>query len=71
MDRIREEQPMDDGEADFRSALRRAGLNVDPERYGVMLQAYRDFQSFLALLDVPLAYADEPAAVLRLPEDRP
>ena len=61
----------DDSEADFRSALRRAGLTVEPDRYGVMLDAYREFQSFLALLDAPLAYADEPAAVFRLPEERP
>ena len=61
---------MDDTEADFRSALRRAGLTVAPDRYGAMLDAYREFQSFLDLLDVPLADADEPAAVLRLAEDR-
>lgn len=61
----------DASEADFQSALRRAGLAVSPERYPVMLAAYRDFQALLAILDVPLSCTDEPAAVFRLPEPAP
>ncbi|MGH7120200.1 MAG: hypothetical protein ACREFP_14630 [Acetobacteraceae bacterium] len=60
-----------DTEADFRSALRRAGLVVSPERYAVMLAAYRDFQALLAILDLPPPSTDEPAAVFRLPEPAP
>lgn len=61
----------EESEADFRSALRRAGLTVSPERYDVMLGAYRDFQALLSVLDTPLPYTDEPAAVLRLAEAAP
>jgi uncharacterized protein (DUF1778 family) len=53
-------------EEDFRSALRRAGITVQAERYDVMLAAYRDFQALMACLDEPFAYAEEPACTLQL-----
>ncbi|GAC1482839.1 MAG: hypothetical protein NVS3B2_02420 [Ramlibacter sp.] len=53
-------------DADFRSALRRAGLTVDPERLEAMREAYEQFTDYLAVLDRPLGYTDEPASVLRL-----
>ncbi len=51
-------------EEDFRSAVRRAGTAIPPDRYEVMLAAYRDFQAALKLLDVAYDYADEPATAL-------
>jgi len=54
---------MNDDELDFGAALRRAGLTIPPERYGAMLDAYRSMQAMLKVLDDPLAYEDEPAAL--------
>jgi uncharacterized protein (DUF1778 family) len=56
----------DDADADFASAIRRAGITIPEERVAVMREAYRDFQKLLALLDEPFGYADEPAATLDL-----
>lgn len=53
-------------DADFRAALRRAGLTVAPERMEAMREAYEQFTDYLAVLDQPLSYTDEPASVLRL-----
>ena len=55
-----------ESEEDFRSAVRRAGLTIAPDRYLVMLAAYRDFQDLMRCLDEPFAYTDEPAVALHL-----
>ena len=55
-----------ESEEDFRSAVRRAGISIAPDRYPVMLAAYRDFQELMRCLDEPFAYTHEPAVVLHL-----
>jgi hypothetical protein len=57
----------EESEEDFRSAVRRAGISIAPDRYQVMLAAYRDFQELMRCLDEPVAYTDEPAVALHLP----
>jgi hypothetical protein len=56
-----------ESEEDFHSAVRRAGITIAPDRYQVMLAAYRDFQQLMRCLDESFAYADEPAVALHLP----
>jgi hypothetical protein len=61
-----------ESEEDFRSAVRRAGISIAPDRYPVMLAAYRDFQELMRCLDEKFAYTDEPAVALHpLPGDAP
>ncbi|HZT87921.1 MAG TPA: hypothetical protein VFA12_08130 [Stellaceae bacterium] len=57
---------MDHDELDFDAALRRARLTVPAERRAAMLEAYRNMQAMLKVLDDPLAYEDEPAVLPRL-----
>ncbi len=57
---------MQPDEEDFRADIRRAGITIPPDRYEVMLAAYRDFQAAMKLLDVAYSYADEPATALHL-----
>jgi hypothetical protein len=67
---VGEVKAMDNDATDFAAALRGAGLTVPAERYAAMLDAYRSMRALLAVLDEPLAYADEPA-VLPRPEPTP
>jgi len=54
---------MDDHE--FAAALRRAGLTIPEERLEIMREAVTRFHELLMVLDEPLAYEDEPAALPR------
>jgi len=56
----------EDFDADFASAVRRAGLVIPPDRATVMRDAYRELQLLLRVLDAPLGYVDEPAVALDL-----
>lgn len=49
-------------ELDFQSALRVAGITIAPERYAIMLEAYRSWRALALVLDEPTPYAHEPAA---------
>jgi hypothetical protein len=52
-------------EHEFTAALRRAGLTIPEERREIMRDAVTRFQELLKVLDDPLAYEDEPAALPR------
>jgi hypothetical protein len=52
-------------EAEFAAALRRAGLTIPEERREIMRDAVTRMQALLEVLDEPLAYEDEPAALPR------
>lgn len=52
-------------EADFQAMLRIAGIAVPPDRYGIMLDAYRSWLKLAEVLDEPLPFAEEPAAAPR------
>jgi hypothetical protein len=54
---------MDDQE--FAATLRRAGLTVPEARREIMRDAVERMQVLLEVLDDPLAYEDEPAALPR------
>jgi hypothetical protein len=51
-----------DLELDFQSALRVAGITIAPDRYPIMLEAYRSWRALAVVLDEPTPYAHEPAA---------
>ena len=55
----------DDRDSDFAAALRRNGLTVPAERWDIMRDAVERMQALLKVLDDPLAYEDEPAALPR------
>jgi hypothetical protein len=52
-------------EHEFAAALRRAGLAIPAERREIMRDAVERMQELLKVLDDPLAYEDEPAALPR------
>jgi hypothetical protein len=52
-------------EHEFAAALRRAGLTIPEERREIMRDAVTRFHELLKVLDEPLAYEDEPAALPR------
>jgi hypothetical protein len=52
-------------ENEFAAALRRAGLTIPEERREIMRDAVTRMQALLEVLDEPLAYEDEPAALPR------
>jgi len=52
-------------ENEFAAALRRAGLTIPEERREIMRDAVTRMQALLKVLDEPLAYEDEPAALPR------
>ena len=54
--------PMDLGD-EFAAAVRRAGVAIPEERWQPMREAYYSMQGLLKVLDDPLAYEDEPAAL--------
>ena len=49
-------------ELDFQAALRVAGIRIAPERYAIMLEAYRSWRALALVLDEATPYAHEPAA---------
>jgi hypothetical protein len=55
----------DDPNSEFAAAVRRAGVTIREERWEVMREAYFSMQALLKVLDDPLAYEDEPAALPR------
>jgi len=55
----------DDPNSDFAAAVRRAGVAITEDRWEVMRDAYESMQALLKILDDPLAYEDEPAALPR------
>jgi hypothetical protein len=50
-------------DSEFAAAVRRAGVMIPPERWEAMRDAYFSMQMLLKILDDPLTYADEPAAL--------
>jgi hypothetical protein len=52
-------------EAEFAAILRRAGLTIPADRREIMRDAVERMQALLVVLDSPLAYEDEPAALPR------
>jgi hypothetical protein len=56
---------LDDPNSDFAAAVRRAGVTIPDERWEAMREAYHSMQALLKVLDDPLAYEDEPAALPR------
>jgi len=52
-------------EQEFAATLRRAGLTVPEARREIMRDAVERMQALLQVLDDPLAYEDEPAALPR------
>jgi hypothetical protein len=52
-------------EQEFAAVLRRAGLTIPAERREIMRDAVERMQALLQVLDDPLAYEDEPAALPR------
>ena len=57
--------PIDDPDSDFAAVVRRAGVTIPEERWKAMREAYQSMQALLQVLDDPLAYEDEPAALPR------
>jgi hypothetical protein len=55
----------DTEEADFQALLRIAGIRFAPDRYPVMLDAYRNWLELVKVLDEPLPMPVEPAAAPR------
>jgi hypothetical protein len=55
----------DDRDSDFAAALRRNGLTIPQERREIMRDAVEKMLGLLKVLDDPLAYEDEPAALPR------
>jgi hypothetical protein len=55
----------DDPDSDFAAAVRRAGVSIPTARWEAMREAYHSMQAALQVLDDPLAYEDEPAALPR------
>ncbi|HEV2185732.1 MAG TPA: hypothetical protein VGR70_00895 [Stellaceae bacterium] len=55
----------DDQNSDFAAILRRNGLKIPEERREIMRDAVEKMQALLRVLDDPLAYEDEPAALPR------
>ncbi len=55
----------DTEEADFQALLRIAGITVPPERYAIMLDAYRNWLELVKVLDEPMPTPEEPAAAPR------
>jgi hypothetical protein len=56
---------LDDPDSEFATAVRRAGVTIPDDRWGAMREAYHSMQALLKVLDDPLAYEDEPAALPR------
>ena len=56
-------------EQEFAATLRRAGLTVPEARREIMRDAVERMQALLQVLDDPLAYEDEPAALPRYDRD--
>lgn len=52
---------MDQIESDMRTMLRLAGLTLPEDRMPVMLESYRRWLKYAAILDQPLPYTAEPA----------
>ena len=64
----------DEIDLEMRIALRRAGVTVPPERWAAMRHAFISYQDLAAVLDEPLPYGVEPAALYILapvPETAP
>jgi len=55
----------DTEEADFQALLRVADITIPPERYGIMLDAYRNWLELVKVLDEPMPMPVEPAAAPR------
>ena len=55
----------DDPNSDFAAAVRRAGVAIPEDRWEVMRDADESMQALRKILDDPLAYEDEPAALPR------
>jgi hypothetical protein len=55
----------DDPNSDFAAAVRRARVTIPEDRWEAMCEAYHSMQILLKVLDDPLAYEDEPAALPR------
>jgi len=55
----------DEANSEFIAAVRRAGVTIPEERWEAMREAYHSMQALLKVLDDPLAYEDEPAALPR------
>jgi hypothetical protein len=55
----------DDSNSEFAAAVRRAGVTIPEDRWEQMREAYHSMQALLKVLDDPLAYEDEPAALPR------
>ncbi len=55
----------DTEEADFQALLRIAGISFAPDRYPVMLDAYRNWLELVKVLDEPMPMPVEPAAAPR------
>jgi len=55
----------DDPNSEFAAAVRRAGVTIPEDRWEAMREAYHSMQALLKVLDDPLAYEDEPAALPR------
>ncbi len=51
----------DDVKMEMETALRRAGVDVPPERMALALATYKDFKTMTALLRQPRSAANEPA----------
>lgn len=55
----------DTEEADLQALLRVAGITIPPERYAIMLDAYRSWLELVKVLDEPMPMPVEPAAAPR------
>jgi hypothetical protein len=55
----------DTDEADFQALLRVAGITIPPDRYAIMLDAYRNWLELVKVLDEPLPMPVEPMAAPR------
>jgi hypothetical protein len=53
----------DEIDLEMRIALRRAGVTVPPERWAAMRHAFISYQDLATVLDEPLPYRLEPAAL--------
>jgi hypothetical protein len=53
----------DEIDLEMRLSLRRAGVVVPPERWAAMRHAFTSYQDLATVLDEPLPYAAEPAAL--------
>ena len=60
-------EPTDsDIDQDFASALRRAGVTLEPDRVPALRESFIRYLEMVRVLDDKLAYTDEPAVAMHL-----